>query len=1005
MRLFGSLCISFSRTCALVLIFLGFVCLSPNVLAFQEGKSASLSAGLDEFLVIAKQGMESRLEGDFKQSIRYFEQALAVAQKWGEPQLQVQALQQLGYLFWNVGQVDDSNASFISALSLTADGIKETQKDIRGAISIYTLYKQGKEYRHQGRYKDSIACFEKAVALALEIKSPEHQVKCLRQLGVTYWEMNEIEKFFRANRQAIEIARAVHHRTEEGKCAYNIGLYYSHQNDYSLALKHYEDALRIFKATNDTSGESDCLTNISDVYIQVGNYENALDTLTEVLRIDRELDEEQYVAMDLNNIGVIYRKKGLQSDRPEDLHRALSAFAESLQISRRIHDEKTEVQCLNNLGTIYTDLDEYDEALHHLKLGLDRAEKLEDIGEISTLHVNRGIVYAKQGKFELSVEALQKAIVLAHQINDENILWEAYAKSGDALKKLGIHNRAYEDYKKSIDVIENIRTKIQLEELKASYLGTDERIDAYYSLIDLLYRMSQEEPERSYDREAFLYMEKAKARAFIDRMELSRVDVWMGVNPDYLERQDGLMKEMAKINSQLIRSEIGQDQRKELIGQMKELEQELEILKRKIRVNSPSYADLTYPGTISAEEAQAALLDGKTAFFAYCIGEDNSYLFVITKEKVRVLSLPPAGFIRPVVKDYLQIITDKDSQDFQLGYELFKILVGPGLECGMEKIIFVPDDILHFLSFEALVTREDSLRWLIKDYKISYVPSVTSFHELQNRERSGGNSWKKDILSFGNPYLGPYEGQDGSDGLFTRHDTRDDFRLSRLEYSQAEVEAIAALFKKKRRDVYTGEMATEARFKSAGLMDYEVIHFATHGLIDNCYPARSSIVLSLGDLSSEDGFLQMREVFNLKLSADLVTLSACQTGLGQFIKGEGIEGISRAFLFAGASSVLMSLWAVNDQASYQFMRRFYIHLHSSHTIVDALRRSKLELIDSKTLSHPFFWAGFIVSGKADKVLFSSSRRKLSVPVFVFVIFLGFIFLKPLKKLRSLLSAF
>jgi CHAT domain-containing protein len=136
-------------------------------------------------------------------------------------------------------------------------------------------------------------------------------------------------------------------------------------------------------------------------------------------------------------------------------------------------------------------------------------------------------------------------------------------------------------------------------------------------------------------------------------------------------------------------------------------------------------------------------------------------------------------------------------------------------------------------------------------------------------------------------------------------------------------------------------------------------------------------VLSLHEDQTEDGFLQMREIFNLKLNSDLVTLSSCQTGLGELIRGEGIEGINRAFFYAGASSVLMSLWAVNDQASYQLMERFYYHLRSSsESIKNALRKAKLDMINSGVFSHPYYWAGFIASGKTDKVIFPSVRNKL-----------------------------
>ena len=166
-----------------------------------------------------------------------------------------------------------------------------------------------------------------------------------------------------------------------------------------------------------------------------------------------------------------------------------------------------------------------------------------------------------------------------------------------------------------------------------------------------------------------------------------------------------------------------------------------------------------------------------------------------------------------------------------------------------------------------------------------------------------------------------------------------------------------------------GGEATEDKLKSLPLADYRILHFATHGLIDDANPARSSILLTVDRDPAEDGLLQMREIFNLILRADLVTLSGCRTGLGQFIRGEGIDNLSRAIFYAGASSVLMSLWAVDDEASSHLMSRFYVHLRSARSIEDALRRAQLEMIRSRKASHPYYWAGFIVTGTADQILY------------------------------------
>jgi CHAT domain-containing protein len=436
------------------------------------------------------------------------------------------------------------------------------------------------------------------------------------------------------------------------------------------------------------------------------------------------------------------------------------------------------------------------------------------------------------------------------------------------------------------------------------------------------------------------------------------------------------MRDISKIYIKLLAPQLTPDQKNALNEALKTYEDKLEALKNEIRISSPAYANLQYPEIITVEEAQKKLIDAQTAFFAYSIGKESSYAFSLSKKDLKIFPLPSRKELQKQVTDYLKVITDKENHDFHLGYKLYQELILPGLEKDIKKIFIVPDDILYFLPFEALPTQKNYRSWLITNYKLAYVPSLSSFRELVRRNKMNGEKLHKDILAFGDPYFGPYEteekGNNGGD-IFQNFYSTSAFKFFRLKYSGLEISRIASLFKPSKCTIFLRKKASEEELKAQNLADYKIIHFATHGLIDDKKPARSSIILCLDQNPTEDGFLQMREIFNLKLHADLVTLSACQTGLGQFIRGEGIEGLSRAFFYAGASSVLMSLWAINDQASYQLMERFYYHLRKSESIMNALRLAKLEMIESGTLSHPYYWAGFIITGKADKVIFPRSQ--------------------------------
>ncbi|UCC39519.1 MAG: CHAT domain-containing protein, partial [Candidatus Aminicenantes bacterium] len=739
------------------------------------------------------------------------------------------------------------------------------------------------------------------------------------------------------------------------------------------ALNCYEQALTIPQYIKIKENQSACLNNIGIVYEKIGDYDKSLDYLMRALKINEELGNDVHI--ELNNIGESLRKKGLVSANEESLYEALEYLKDSLELTRKAGDKETEVYVLNNIGTVHSDLKKYREGLEYFEKGNEKAEEIQHIEMQGMLLNNMGIVHYNLGNYEESTRYFQRAIDIALEIEGKQVLWEAYLEIGKTYEKQGLLNKALENYKESIKTTENIRSQIKLEELRARYLGTNKRIEAYHNLIRLLIDLHRLNPRKGYDIEAFDYIERAKARAFLDSLELSQIDISQSVNPELLNREKELMKDITDIYNKLLAEELPRENKKDVENQLKNKENELEKLKREIRIKNPAYADVKYPDIITLYEAQKRLPDAKTAFFEYCIGEENSYALAITKKGVRIFPLPPKNEIQKKVKEYLEVISDKENENFRLGYELFSKLVLPGLDNNIKNIIFITDGILHFLPFEALLTNKEKREWLIKSYKVAYIPSISSLREiLQHREANGADP-QMDLLALGDPYFGPWEtNNNGNDFIkdFYRNDT---FQFFRLEFSALEIDKISSLFNKIKRNIFRREKATERQLKKHNLSDYKIIHLATHSLIDDRVPARSSIVLSLDKDSTEDGFLQMREIYKLKLNSDLVILSSCQTGLGRFLKGEGIEGLNRAFFYAGASSVIMTLWAVNDQASYQLIERFYDHLRSSQSIMNALRKAKLEMIESNILSHPYYWAGFIVTGNANKIIFPNKTKK------------------------------
>lgn len=938
-------------------------------------------------------GESLQQNGDFDKAIVFFEKSLNLARKEGDFKKEIESLSKLGILYWNIGKLKESSNFYTSALSLSRKlNIKEKEEKFSTALQIYNFYSKGKEFRSQDQYQQSIDAFQKAIELSRKINSLEHELKCLRQLNFTYWQQNNFEEFHYINEKAIRIAKFINHLKEEAYCLINNGLYFWKIDNYFESLKHYEHALKIARELNNLEIESECLTNIGIIYLELGNFDKAYEKFYSALKLDEVSGNTSYSSMDLNNLGVTFRKKGLLSNNKDDFNRALDFYKEALKLAKIAGNIKTEIKVLNNIGSVYSDIGNYVDALDYFRSGIKKAEEINDIEEKSIVLNNLGIVYSNLGNYEESTKCYQQAIDLALSLKGGQILWEAYYELANTYKKQNKYHEALQNYKNSISIIEDIRSQIKLEEFRATYFGSDKRIEAYQNLIDLLIKLHSQEPQKNYHLEAFEYLERAKARAFLDTLEVSEINISQGIDQKLLNQEKELMNDISKLYKKLLASGLSSEQINQINEEIKTREEKLDTLKVEIRALSPAYASLKYPEIITLEETQKKLIDNKTAILAYSVGKENSYAFIITNKKFKTYPIPPRRELQENVSKYLRMITDRDNNNFELGFELFQMLVRPGLDKTIKKIIFIPDDILHYLPFEALLADGDKKEWLIKKYTIAYAPSASSLREIIKRRKSNHLKTSMDIVAFGDPSF--------SSNLSANFALASDFHFTPLKYSGLEIERIASLFKKGKTSVFSKEKATEEELKMQNLSGYKILHFATHGLIDDKKPARSSILLSMDSDQKEDGLLQMREIFNLKLNADLVTLSACQTALGQFIRGEGFEGLSRAFFYAGASSLLVSLWSIDDEASFQLMERFYYHLRSSLSIMDSLQKAKTELIESQVLSHPYYWAGFITIGKANTIIFPKKIHTWPL-LLVSLILVGTLFFK-VKNLKNLI---
>ncbi len=570
---------------------------------------------------------------------------------------------------------------------------------------------------------------------------------------------------------------------------------------------------------------------------------------------------------------------------------------------------------------------------------------------LETLTLNiLGNVYFRIEDHHRACQFYKTAIMIGERTGSLEIVWNANYGLAKIYEKLNQTHEAIAYYRKSIDTIENFRNMIPLMESRSAYIQS--KLEVYESFISLLFKLYKKFGSDKYAAEAFYLVESFKARALFEGLYESNIDLLENIDPDIKKKMDSILNEISRIQIYLKKSDISKEERDLLITRLEKLEDSFTSLIVRIKTDNQQLANLIYPSSYNYEDVRDRILDSETALIEYYVGRENSFAFLATKQKLHLERIKDPRTLRDLSEKYLLYLTLRNCKDFKGakgGRTLFLSLMGPfekKLNHGIKRLIIIPDDSLLYLPYEALVrTRQkvnqdkERLRFLIEDFDISYAPSSSSLINLVNRRSSEAR--KMDIL------------------IMASGHSSVNYPILRNAVREAKV--ISKIFKKKKRVLLLNKNATEQNLKSLNLNDFKLLHFAVHAILDNEKWHRSALILNPGKDTSEDNLLQPRDLLTFKLNADLVVLSACETRVGKLIDGEGIMGLTRMFLYSGARSVLSSLWKIDDSASLRFMECFYKHFIKGEQKDIALRRAKIEMLNSE-YSHPRYWAAFILIG-------------------------------------------
>ncbi len=914
------------------------------------------------------QAQTARANGDFAKSMHIYQGLRGRESVLSEGE-KLTLFTQLAVLEWNIGEMPMSKSYYEKSREIAVSSGDNAQALFcDDAIKISDLYARAKDYRIHEKYKDSISLFAEAIALAQKNHSREHELKCLRQLGATYWNLNQFDLFHDLNLQALEIAKAIHHLGEQGVCHNNIGLYHWKRSDYSNAIKHFQTALEIADKNHLEYDKSDCMTNLGLVYAEFGDYENAKDYISGAMEVDAKARDAYNLAIDYNNYGMIQKNIGLSSRQMDHVYAAIESYGKSYALAKEISNNNIQCIASANMGEAFASLDQYFKAIFYFNTALILASEMGNTELEGQINNNLGRVYLNLSQLDAAMAFYEEAIHLALSGPYANPLWEAYFGLGECYEARRNVPRALNCYRKSIDIVDGIRNKILLETYRIGF--SRNKLKVYERLIHLIWENKSARPYADADNDIFNQIEKIKARSFLECLSESSIDV--------LENMDDVKKKelldssgrTSSLSFELARQEADAASRQDIGKKLAREEENYFRLMSNLRTDHPALASLVSPKPARLEDVQNVLTDEHTALIDFYLGERRSYLIYVTHKSIEIQPLPPRTEIEKLVAPYIKLLSSPRRNDLdgrKAGKRLFRLLLsGLGWERQpfIDNLVIIPDGILNFLPFETLIITPpyQPEQYLIGRYSISYAPSASVLIMLKEMEPKTGPY--RGILALGNPdYAGAREKVRSSFGLKAGTYSKFANSLAPLPLSQDEIEAIAVFFPQEQRKIFLGYQAREDVLKDNSRSAYQIIHLACHGIIDEAVPYRSSLILSPNPDTGDDGILHAWELYNLKLRANLVVLSACQTGSGAIERAEGVLGLTRIFFYAGASSILSTLWPISDKSTVFFMRSFYGNLSSGLSKTQALRNAKIAMMNS-SYSDPYYWAGFILSGNA-----------------------------------------
>ncbi|HEU0176923.1 MAG TPA: CHAT domain-containing tetratricopeptide repeat protein [Blastocatellia bacterium] len=906
--------------------------------------------GVELGRALLTQGEQLISQGDYKRAIEIYKLTSEIAQQLNDKDIIAIAIRGIG----NAQRLQGNSSQALEQYQKSLKISEEISNKIEIAKALQNI---GVVQCSRGDYIEALESFHKGLRMLEEIGDKLGLAIVLNNIGYVQNSQGNITEALEQYRKCLKISEEIGDKPGIAITLYNIGNAYREQSNYAEALEQYQKSLKISEEIGDRFVAAGALSNIGNVHYFQGDYAQALEQHRKSLKIMEEIGNKAGIASTLNNIGLVYQLQGNYTE-------ALEQHRNGLKISEEIGDKPAVAGTLNNIGSAYQLQGDYTEALEQYQKGLKIKEEIGDKAGIAASLSNIGETHRLQGNYTEALQFAERAADLARQVGLLEPLSGAYTTAGRAYFTLNQLSQSRLALDQAITIIETLRFQVAGGEQERQRFF-ESKISPYYAMVELL--IAQNNPG-----EALSYAERARARVLLDVLSSGRVSVTKAMTGLEIEQEGKLKSRLVALNTQISREQQREQADQNRLSQLGSLLQEarldFEDFETRLYNSHPKLKPQRGEApVIKAEELAALLPDSRSALLEYVVTDDHTYLFAITKAagkagvEVRVYALTiKRADLTKQIESFREQLAGRDLGFRAPARRLYQSLLKPAeaqLQ-GKTNLIIVPDDKLWELPFQGLIAGGD--RYVIENSAVSYAPSLTVLREMKaQRNKHGVNEAGLNLLALGNPAI-------GRETLEHEPLALRGAKLGPLPAAEQEVKALGQVYGAAHSKIYIGPEACEDRVKTeAGQAG--VLHFATHGILNDTEPMYSHLVLAQGD-QNEDGLLEAWELMRLDLKAHLAVLSACETARGRFGAGEGVIGLTWAMFVAGVPTTLVSQWKVESASTRDLMLNFHRQLKAPSAVARATvmaeswRQAALKLMKNPATSHPFYWAGFVLVG-------------------------------------------